>query len=109
MRNFSNYFLIVVVAIVIGTLQFACVQHSSIPLQSHSVTDHTSQDTKDFEHYYFHKTEQPHAAEWGYEGEIGYIQKSITSLSVFSVFSIYSPISVNAVYLTCRQLLHFLS
>jgi len=26
---------------------------------------------KEGEHHYFHKTEQPHAAEWGYEGAIG--------------------------------------
>ena len=71
MHNFSKYFLMVVVSIVTGTLQLACVQHSSIPVQRHSVNDHTSQNTTDAEHHYFHKTEQPHAAEWSYEGDIG--------------------------------------
>jgi carbonic anhydrase len=40
-------------------------------LHSHSVNYHTSQNTTNFEHHYFRKTEQPHTAEWGYEGDIG--------------------------------------
>ena len=71
MQNISKYFLIIVVAITIGMIPLACVQRSSTPLQSHSVNGRTSQNTTDFEHHYFHKTEQPHAAEWGYEGDIG--------------------------------------
>jgi len=85
MQNFSNYLLLIVVAIVISMLPLACVQHSSIPLQSHSVNDHISQKTTGFEHYYFHKTEQPHAAEWGYVGDIG--PKHWGSLSPASILA----------------------
>jgi carbonic anhydrase len=71
MQNFSKYFLMLAVVITIGMLPLACVPRSSTPLQSHSVTGRTSQNTTGFEHHYFHKTEQPHVAEWGYEGDIG--------------------------------------
>ncbi len=71
MHNFSNYFLMVVFASVACALPLACVQRTSTPLQSHSISDHTSQESTDLEHHYFHKKEQPHAAEWGYEGDIG--------------------------------------
>ncbi|MCP4252228.1 MAG: hypothetical protein GY775_02260 [Candidatus Scalindua sp.] len=70
MHSFSNYFLVVVIAVA-GVLPLACVQRTSTQLQSHSVADHVSQKPTDLEHHYFHKTEQPHAAEWGYVGDIG--------------------------------------
>ena len=68
MQHFSKCFLMVVAAIVVSVLPLACVQHPSTTLQSHSVS---VQNTTDSEHHYFHKTEKPHAAEWGYEGDIG--------------------------------------
>ncbi len=97
MRNFSKYFLMVVATIVTGTLPIACVQHSSIPLQSHSVNGHTSQNTTNPEHHYFHKKEQPHAAEWGYEGDIGpeYWGDLNPSYTLAKYGKLQSPISIS--------------
>ena len=71
MQHFSKYFLVVVAVIVISILPVACTQRSLAPLQSHSVNGLTSQNITDSEHHYFHKTEKPHKAEWGYEGDTG--------------------------------------
>ncbi len=66
MQKFAKYILMVAFAITTCTLPLACTQ-----LQSDSVNDHASQKSTDLEHHYFHKKEQPYAAEWGYEGDIG--------------------------------------
>ena len=70
MQFFSKRFYVIIAAMVISILPVACVQHSSTKLHSHSVND-LSDNVTDPEHHYFHKTERPHAAEWGYKGDIG--------------------------------------
>ena len=61
---------VIVLAIMSLTMAGCDLQHSGEQQPAASVQTQPAKDASS-EHHYFHKTEQPHKAEWGYSGDTG--------------------------------------
>lgn len=66
-----------VLCLAVGTVMVGCFQdqETSLPKESRTIAAKPlAQDKADAgqdDHHYFHTTEQPHTAEWGYDGQLG--------------------------------------